>query len=396
METNNYTFQENDILWYWFVNIPGVGLASRRNLLVHFGHPEQIFYAGEKELKGILPKKQLTALMAAKDRNNLLKGLAKLRESNTRFIHWESADYPERLRNIPDPPYGLYLRGRLPDPNRPTLAMVGSRKATEYGRRIAGEFAAKLSSAGVQIISGLAEGIDTASHQGAIRSHGYTLGLVGGGIDTIFPRENFNLYLQMYEEGGVLSEWNLGIANHPGLFPIRNRLISALSDGVFVVEAAKRSGTFITVDQALEQGRTVFALPGRISDYNSTGTNQLIRDGAIPVTSPEDIIEQLRVEIAAANPGNHFGYEGNERIHGREGIPGQEERVDILSEHNLSILSPDQQTVYDLLDEQEPLEISALMEKCGYDMGHLIHILYELEMEGMIYQPRQNIYLKEL
>lgn len=377
-----YIYQDIDLYWYWFVNIPLIGSVSRRKLLQYFGHPQQIYYARDKDFKGILSKKQLAALKEAKDRDLLLEGLGKLQESNTRFIHWESDDYPKRLKNIPDPPYGFYLRGRLPDPDLPTLAMVGARKATEYGKRIAGEFAAKLSAAGVQIVSGLAEGIDTASHQGAIRNHGYTLGLLGGGIDSIYPQENFNLYLQMYEEGGVLSEWNLGIPNHPGMFPIRNRLISAFSDGVFVVEAARRSGTFITVDQALEQGRTVFALPGRISDYNSSGTNQLIRDGAIPVTRVEDILEQLQIEMALVEPTP--GSKGDD--HGESSVfaPGPDS------------FSQEQRAVYESLDEQQPVEMSALMQATGFDIGTLIHILYELEMEGWVCQPRQNVYLRKI
>ena len=158
---------------------------------------------------------------------------------------------------------------------------------------MAEQFAGELSRRGIQIISGLAAGIDAAGHRGALQAGGYTLGILGGGIDTMYPRANYFLYRQMYERGGVLSEYNLGIPNSPGLFPIRNRLISAMADGVFVLEAGEKSGSFITIDQALEQGKDVFALPGRISDPLSEGCNRLIAEGAVLVQRPEDIAAPL-------------------------------------------------------------------------------------------------------
>ena len=176
------------------------------------------------------------------------------------------------------PPDLLYYKGRFPDFSKPVLAMVGARKATIYGRNMAREFASELTGYGIQIICGMAAG-------------GYTAGILGGGIDSIYPRENFNLYQKVCKTGGIISEYNVGIPSQKGMFPMRNRIISGMADGVFVVEAGERSGSLITADQGLEQGKDIFALPGRITDRYSQGCNYLISLGAILVRSPEDIAE---------------------------------------------------------------------------------------------------------
>ncbi|MBQ9155700.1 MAG: DNA-processing protein DprA [Eubacterium sp.] len=368
-----------DLLWYWFVNIKTVGLNTREKLLSFFGNPLAVYQAGEKDLSLILEEKQMKSFLRSRNLDSVREDMERLAKTNTRFIHWESPDYPARLRHLPDPPYGLYLRGCLPDPNRPCLAMIGSRKATPYGRRIAEQFAFSLAGYGIQIISGLAEGIDSCSHRGALQGNGYTLGVLGGGIDSMYPRENFNLYMSMYERGGVLSEWNLGVPNHSGLFPLRNRLISGLSDAVFVLEAGKRSGTFITVDQALEQGRTVFALPGRVTDVNSMGTNQLICDGAIPVSCPEDIVEYL---VSGGFSLVRFSTDDSE--------------TDARSGGNNMSMTIEEQKVYNLIDEKDPIDYDGLLAASGYEMGKLSHLLFQLESSGNIYQPNQNVYLRSL
>ena len=379
----NLSYTENDMLWYWFVNMAGIGLQTRKVLIDHFGHPGELPGASHTLLSSLVRPGQLAALMSSYHPEEAAGGLCRLQESGTSFIHWESENYPEKFRNLPCPPYGLYLRGRLPDPKIPSIAMIGSRRSTAYGRSVARDFAAGLAGAGVQIISGLAEGIDTESHRGALMAGRYTLGILGGGIDTIYPRENFNLYMDMYQTGGVLSEWNMGIPNKAGLFPMRNRLISALSDGVFVLEAALRSGTNITVDQALEQGKTVYALPGRITDVNSMGTNLLIREGAVPVLSLDDIIGQL--ELAG------FVTERKGRAGRETGRPG--EMIDGAGEA-AGMLTEPQKQVLDMIDEQDPVSFERLMRLGGFDTGSLHHILYQLEVHGLISQPVQHLYLK--
>ncbi len=383
---NIYT--ADDMYWYWFVNIRGIGEITRRKMLELYSHPRKLFHLRDSAIRPLLKKDQYTSFMRSKNMKLVEEGLSRLSEADTRFVHWESPDYPGKFRQMTDPPYGFYLRGRLPDENRLSLAIIGSRLCTGYGRKIAEQFAGTFARWGIQIISGLAEGIDTAGHRGARKAGGYTLGVLGGGIDTIYPRENFNLYMDMYRSGGVLSEWNLGVANHPGLFPKRNRLISALSDGIFVVEAAKRSGTFITVDQALDQGKTVFALPGRITDFNSIGTNQLICDGAIPVTCPGDILDYFGVSKPAAAMEEDINYSDSPAV--------SDITYTRLRKNSCLISDPDQKKVLAVLDEKIPKDFDTLLEVTGYDIQSLRHILYEMEIKHYIVQLQQNIYLKNL
>lgn len=370
--------RELDFYWYWFVNIRGIGNVTRKKLLEKFKHPENMYLEKESAFLDILTAKQRKYLMDSRNRERIEESRWRLSQSNIHFIHWESKEYPEKFRQLFDPPYGFYLIGKMPEEHRPILGMVGARNATIYGRKTAEMFARVLAESGIQIISGLAAGIDSASHRGALAGGGYTLGILGGGIDTIYPQENFNLYMEMYERGGVLSEYNMGVANHAGLFPLRNRLISGLSDGIFVLEAGEKSGSFITVDQALEQGKDVFALPGRITDPLSEGCNRLIAQGAYPVQKPEDIIRILEEKRTGVPPGSAvYGHMSNLNITGEP-----------------SFRSEEQKNIYHLLDEIIPKSFDMLLRESGYNIGTLQHILFEMELLGWIYQPNQNTYLK--
>lgn len=407
--------EDRTFFWYWFVNIPGVGPGTRRKLLERFGHPQAVYMAGEKELADILKKKQCVYLQESRNTHSIAQSMQRLQASGTRFLHWESPDYPEKLRQLFDPPYGIYLRGSLPSPDRPSLAMVGARSATPYGIRVAEQFAGELSRRGIQIISGLAAGIDAAGHRGALQAGGYTLGILGGGIDTMYPRANYFLYRQMYEQGGVLSEYNLGIPNSPGLFPIRNRLISAMADGVFVLEAGEKSGSFITIDQALEQGKDVFALPGRISDPLSEGCNRLIAEGAVLVQRPEDIAAPLLEKYenfpagqrqpreqppsSAAIPGEAFRAPSRkgESQKGTDPPPGAAKPGSSRTAPPLGRApqDPEQRKIYELLDEKFPKSFNEILEQSGYNIVKLQYILLEMELSGRIYQSAQNTYLRK-
>ena len=284
---------EEDLVWYWFSNIPGVGLRTRWKLLEGFSDVFRIWEAGKEDLKKWIPARQAILLTDSRKAYNPEPSIELLRKTGTSFIHWHSPDYPSKLRHIYLPPTGLYLRGRLPVENKPALAMVGSRRASHYGKNMAGDFARIFAESGIQIISGMAAGVDTESHWGALKGGGYTAGILGGGIDTIYPKGNFNLYYEMYDRGGVISEYNIGVANSSGLFPVRNRIISGLSDAVFLIEAGSRSGSLITADQGLDQGKEIFVLPGRITDPLSQGCNSLIAQGAVPVLGPDTILDQI-------------------------------------------------------------------------------------------------------
>ena len=365
----SYSVQkEEEVYWYWFLNIPSVGIGSCRRLLQLFGGPEQIFQKEEKELSQVLSAGKCQSLMASRDLSRCQRELMSLNKKGVRFICWDSPDYPERLRHIYDPPLGLYLIGRLPDFTKPVLAVVGSRKATVYGLRQAFAISRDLACRGVQIISGLAAGIDSAGHRGALEGRGYTLGILGGGIDTMYPQENFNLYREMYEKGGVLSEYNAGIPNHRGLFPMRNRLISGLADGIFVVQAGRHSGSLITADLGLNQGKTIYALPGRVTDACSIGTNSLIAQGAVMVNRAEDILDDLNMMDQVYSPARPSTY--------------------------TRTLKEEEYRVLDCLRADLPVSYEQLLDQCPVEERQLRHILIELELQGFLYQPDKNVFLK--
>lgn len=207
------------------------------------------------------------------------------------FLSIDDRQYPERLKNIPDPPYSLYFRGSLPSDKKPSLAVIGARMATPYGKKEAYGFGKKLASRGIQIVSGMAMGIDAIAGQAALDAEGDSFAVLGNGVDICYPAQNRDLYDLLADRGGLISEYPPGTAPQARLFPMRNRIISGLSDAVLVVEARKKSGTLITVDMALEQGREIFALPGRACDALSYGCNRLIAQGASIATCPEDLLQ---------------------------------------------------------------------------------------------------------
>ena len=217
-----------------------------------------------------------------------------LLRNDIKWTHLNRKDYPYRLKNIGDPPLILFYKGKLPDDERPCVAIVGARECSLYGEKTASMFARELSSAGVQIISGMARGIDGISQRGSISVGGNTFGVLGCGVDVIYPKENKDLFADILKDGGILSEFEPGTVPLRQYFPSRNRIISGLSDIVLVVEARKRSGTYITVTQALEQGREVFAVPGRITDALSDGCNNLIAAGAEIAVNSQTLIQDLK------------------------------------------------------------------------------------------------------
>ncbi len=370
---------DNDFYWYWFANIPGIGIKTQKKLLDHFMHPSVLYNAPENEVKGLLSTRQRNAFFASKNQERTDASIRKLKTRKVCFFHKESPEYPDCLRQLYDSPNLLYYIGRLPDFSKPLLAIVGSRNATIYGRNMAHKFAAELAKQGVQIVSGLAAGVDTASHMGALDVHGYTLGVLGGGIDTIYPIENFNLYQRIYETGGILSEYNIGLTPQKGMFPMRNRIISGISDGVFVTEAGERSGSLITADQGLEQGKDIFALPGRITDSLSKGCNYLISQGAILVRSSEDIAEVI---IKEKNT------ESKKKLINENQDPFSD--IEKFFSKNKKA-----HKIYSLLDESRPVTFENLLKNSGFSAFELEHILMNLELENIIYQLEQNVYLRK-
>ncbi|MGN0141466.1 MAG: DNA-processing protein DprA, partial [Roseburia sp.] len=245
---------------YWLSNIPGVGNRTRKLLQEWAGTAKAVYGLTERELQEIpgLGEQEIAEIRKSRERDwqKLYEGL---KDRNICFMSTEDAEFPEKLKEIPDAPYSIYVRGKLPDPAKKSIAIVGARMCSPYGQAAARKLGEVLAGYGAQIISGMAKGIDSAGHTGAIAGGGNTFAVLGNGVDICYPASNRNLYAQIGANGGLISEYPPGTQPRAGLFPMRNRIISALSDVVVVVEAKVRSGSLITADYALEQGRDVYA-----------------------------------------------------------------------------------------------------------------------------------------
>lgn len=286
---------------YWLSSIKGVGDFTIRALLNRANSAEEIYFMPEKEisayLSGIFKKEgnaaSRAAIIEAAKKRNPVEEAEKLKEKGIGFVCQEDSWFPKRLRDIPDSPYALYYIRELPPEDAPTVAIIGSRNCSGYGREQARVFAERLSERGIAVISGMARGVDGIAGRAAVSAGGRSYAVLGCGVDMIYPRENEELYYILAERGGILSENRPGTQPRSSLFPRRNRLISGLADAVLVIESRRRSGTVITVDAALEQGREIFALPGRVSDALSDGCNFLISQGATIACSPDTVIEHF-------------------------------------------------------------------------------------------------------
>ncbi len=284
--------KENDYAM-WLINVPTIGNANADRLLSKGLTCKDIYGMSSKELSGLLTRKQLLSLEKSRTMWDFEKERKRLDEKGIMFVPRMDERFPEKLRNIPNSPFAVYVRGRLPDPEVPSVAVIGARMCSEYGRFMARQFGQGLAMAGVQVISGMARGIDGIAQNAALQSGGTSFGVLGCGVDVCYPEENIGIYDQLMESGGIISEFPPGTQPLANFFPMRNRIISALSDIVLVVEARQKSGTSITVDTALEQGREVLAIPGRVTDRLSDGCNHLISQGAGVAISVEDVLDRL-------------------------------------------------------------------------------------------------------
>ena len=277
----------------WFQKIEHFGAVTLFRLQEHFGTMFRAYEGQESMLREVLTAKQYTAFKAARYAGEPLAYLEKVESMGIRYVPFRDEVYPQKLRCIPDPPFGLFVKGNLPDESRPGIAMVGARACSEYGKAVARKFAAELASYGVQVISGMARGIDSVSQQACLEAGGRTFAVLGNGVDICYPGELKGLYNEIQKYGGLISFYAPGMPPAAGNFPPRNRIISGLSDVVLVVEARRKSGTLITVDMALEQGREVAVVPGRITDELSQGCYDLIKQGASMIMETEQLLELL-------------------------------------------------------------------------------------------------------
>ena len=303
---------ENDYA-HWLFNTPGIGNATADRLLCGGRTCMEVYEMGEAELKKILKPKQVKSVLESRTTWDFAAERKKLEDSGIRFISRIDPGFPEKLKNIPNPPFALYVKGELPGEDRPSVAIIGARLCSDYGRYMARQLGRGLAQAGVGVVSGMARGVDGISQKAALAEGGKSYAVVGCGVDICYPDENREIYEALSESGGIISEYPPGTMPKANFFPLRNRIISALSDIVVVVEARLHSGTQITVDTALEQGKEVLAVPGRVTDRLSDGCNHLICQGAGVVIGVDDVIERLadwnyKRESAAANmeKGNIF------------------------------------------------------------------------------------------
>lgn len=357
---------ENLRPWFILKSVPGIGNLRMKRLLDRFRTPVKVLAAN---IDALVQTEGITHRLATAIRNHrpppwIEDELNRLKQSEHRVVTLADTDYPSLLKQIPDPPPLLYVHGRLTSSPK-TIAVVGSRNATRYGLSAAHKLCHDISSLGLTVVSGLARGIDTAAHQGALAAHGQTVAVLGSGLEKIYPAENKALFGQIAASGAVISEFPLTAPPEGHNFPIRNRIISGMSLGTVVVEAGMKSGSLITARLAAEQNREVFAVPGSISSYKSTGTHNLIKQGAKLVEHAQDIVEELAFLLK--------GYDDRENVasasfkKGSLTLSQEESRV-------IAALSP------------YPLHIDDLARQLPLDVGQLAAILLQLELKGVVTQ----------
>ena len=354
--------------YFWFAlkSVPLVGNVTFCRLLHHFETPEQVFRASPEELaavRGLSPA--VAAQIRTHDyRESADRECASVRRCGVRIVDFLSEEYPKILLEITDfPPY-LYVRGALRS-TETCIAVVGSRRASSSGQSITERLARDLALRGITVVSGMARGIDTAAHRGALRGGGRTIGVLGSGLDILYPPENRKLFDEVTGQGAVISEFPLGTAPLAENFPRRNRIISGLSRGVLVIEAVENSGSLITARYALEQGREVFAVPGNINYPGSRGPNQLLKEGAALAESVEDIIANLPHRAAP---------------------PAEAQTAPSFS------LTPQEASIYTLLAES-PLHADEITVKCGLTAGEVSAMLLRLELKGAVSRLPGNYFM---
>lgn len=351
----------NDLLYWLALNsLPDIGPVVARNLLSACGSPRNVFEMTGKELRKITGVGEHRAeKIVSFDRWNDMQGeIEKADKHDVRIVTLDHPDYPEGLKHIHDAPIVLYVKGRLSRADKYAIAMVGSRMSTDYGRHVADSMAYKLALSGLTVVSGMAIGIDTASHVGALKAGGRTIAVLGSGLDVPYPVSNRGLMQAIASSGAVISEFPFGTQPMKENFPRRNRIISALCLGVIVIEATLDSGSLITVGYALEQGKEVFAVPGQITSLHARGTNSIIKKGARLIDSAEDVIDELRDQLKG-----------------------------LLKEDKQSLpeMTEDEKQLYAYLDAK-PKHIDNITREIRMTTARALSVLLNLELKGFVRQ----------
>lgn len=374
---------ENIQYWLGLTRVEGLGVRGAHKLLEQFQSPQAVFMASLTELEGCgLPARVARAIFAQEGLKDAEREIEAAEKAGCQLLTYGSADYPPLLKQLPDPPLVLYVRGDVKALSQHAVAMVGTRRPTAYGSSVAHRLAHDLAQRQLAVVSGLARGIDSAAHRGALEAKGKTVAVLGSGADVIYPRENKPLAQKISESGAVISEFPLGTGPAPENFPIRNRIISGLALGTVIVEAAEYSGALITARLAAEQNREVFAVPGNITSAQSFGPNHLIKQGAKLVDQWMDVIEEFPAEIRM------------QLLPPAEASEGTAATAQTASLFEQS-LSPDQKAVFEVLRADEAQFVDTIVGASALTQPRVLTALLELEMNGLIRQlPGKNFIRK--
>jgi DNA processing protein len=357
--------------WLALHLIPGLGNAICQNLLEKFGGPREIFKAGISDLMDVEGIRAAVAQkIAQRDfTDDPEKVLHKVEEVGAKIITYGDQAYPSELREIYAPPLLLYLKGLDIPLNMTYVAVVGSRNPTPYGLKTSEEIGQGLARRGAGVVSGMARGIDAAAHWGCISGKGFTIAVLGTGIDRIYPASNKKLYHRICERGAVITEFPLGTPPEPKNFPIRNRVISGLCRGIVVVEATKQSGSLITASLALEHGREVFAVPGSINSFKSRGCHYLIKQGARLVENSDDILDELGLNFPFST------------------------KKDAFKEAPIPPMGEEEKAIYDMLGDY-PVHMDQIVRQGNREPSEVASTLLKMELRGLIRQLPGKMFVR--
>ena len=356
---------------YWLMRNEDVPYSRKQKLIEYFCDSYNIYFATKVDLidSGLLDKKEAEIFVTNREKFDLVKEYQDFCHSPFSFVTMEDEDYPKKLLNIYDKPYGLFYVGKLPSFEK-AISIVGARRCSAYGKRLSLEIGQKLGTNGYTVISGMARGVDAYGHKGCLEAGGTTVAVLGSGCDVIYPNDNRLLYEEIVSSGGaIISEYQMGTRPLAMNFPRRNRIVSALSDVVVVIEARDKSGSLITADFALEQGKDIFVTPGRIGDSLSYGTNKLIAQGAGIIYDTDQFISDMQ---------SFYGVD--------------EKAVSSVKKARIK-LDADQKKVYNLFDDY-PKSISTVLEESQMEYLKLLSVILSLERCGLLSEVFKNNYVK--
>lgn len=358
--------------------IPGLGNARIGKLLERFGSAQNVLSLPAKELifDGEIPSKVAENIVHFSKDEYLKEELGLVKKYGVELISISDENYPDLLKAIPDAPVLLYVKGNLTKENNLSVAIIGSRRASLYGMSIAEKFATSLAELGVTIVSGLARGIDTAAHRGALKAKGATIAVLGSGLATIYPPENKKLFEEISEKGAVISEFAMATPPATYNFPRRNRIISGLSLGVIVAEASAKSGALITSRFALEQGREVFAVPGQVDSPNSQGVHNLIKDGAKLINNVNDVLEELTPQL---------------KFHLKEST--KEKNQSVAKSQITKNLSNEEAIVFERINENA-MHIDEIADKSNCSVAQVSGVLLKLELKHLVKQLPGKLFVR--